>query len=120
MGGAVMNDREFLGAAAKAAGMSIERHKNSCVMPSLMFVSGGKNWNPLTDDGDALRLAVKLQMSIEFYGVVVANGKATPKAVEANVMGNSACGHADEAIGQDRLAATRRAIVCATAEFGNK
>lgn len=48
-----MNDRELLEAAAKAAGLTIT---------PMMFELG--KWNPLEDDGDALRLAVKLGLAI--------------------------------------------------------
>jgi hypothetical protein len=55
-----MTDRELLELAAKAAGYKLSwPFDNVCVMhgdPSIP-------WSPLTDDGDALRLAVKL---IEF------------------------------------------------------
>lgn len=52
-----MTDKELLELAAKAAGIDVEWFEEpygSC------FVLGDKKWNPLTDDGDALRLAVKL------------------------------------------------------------
>ena len=47
-------DRELLELAAKAAGYR-EAGINKPYTDGLL-----KNWNPLTDDGDALRLAVKL------------------------------------------------------------
>lgn len=60
-------------------------------------------WNPLTDDGDALRLAVKLNIQIELNfdesGCVYAN-------------------HFGESLTPDPCAATRRAIVRAAAEIG--
>jgi hypothetical protein len=45
-----MTDRELLELAAKAAGIDA--------------VDIGYEWNPLIDDGDALRLAVKLNMTL--------------------------------------------------------
>lgn len=51
-----MNDKEMLIAAAKAAGIEV-------VTPTMLEY--GK-WNPLEDDGDALRLAVTLEMCIDF------------------------------------------------------
>jgi hypothetical protein len=64
-----MKDRELLELAAKACGWVgvPDKWRNIC--------SSGRNteWNPLTDDGDALRLAVKLglALSIEnFDGVM--------------------------------------------------
>lgn len=58
-----MNDRELLEMAAKAFGVG----------PIIAHVNGGviigpacraRLWLPLTDDGDALRLAVKLDISV--------------------------------------------------------
>ena len=90
-----MTDRELLEYAAKAAGMDIEwqpcgwAHDNNT----------GCEWNPLTDDGDALRLAVKLSLlcdhDVQYAPVNVWEG-------------------------EDPYAATRRAIVRAAAEMGRK
>ncbi len=52
-----MNDRELLERAAKAAGFYSYNYENSLAENKW---GSGKRWNPLTDDGDALRLAVKL------------------------------------------------------------
>jgi hypothetical protein len=49
------SDLELLGAAAKAAGLWTDEH-----MPP-------DNWNPLIDDGDALRLAIRLHLSPEVH-----------------------------------------------------
>ena len=57
-----MSDRELLELAAKAAG--IETFRTSA--GNLVTDNNGKSWNPLTDDGDALRLAVKLRLDITF------------------------------------------------------
>ena len=53
-----MTDRELLEAAAKAGGVPI----GAWYAYSNAFYRTGERaeWNPLTDDGDALRLAVKL------------------------------------------------------------
>jgi hypothetical protein len=53
-----MSDWELLERAAKAAGMVIEFDDEGCCMHR------GMEWTPLTDDGDALRLAVELQMDV--------------------------------------------------------
>jgi hypothetical protein len=62
-----MTDKELLELAAKAAGIDIfcwaGRDVGSftpVVMPDAL------TWNPLTDDGDALRLAVKLKLFDQF------------------------------------------------------
>lgn len=56
-----MTDRELLELAAKAAG--IEQFGEIFADTDSVF----GNWNPLTDDGDALRLAVKKQIFTTHY-----------------------------------------------------
>ena len=56
-----MTDRELLELAAKAAGISYDPSLSS--EKGLSWYEGSQRWtvwNPLTDDGDALRLAHKL------------------------------------------------------------
>lgn len=70
-----MTDRELLEAAAKAAGMRLSSHQGSDeqMKKSGLWmargyanpITGSRDWNPLADDGDALRLAVQLQISID-------------------------------------------------------
>ena len=56
-----MSDRELLEAAAKAAGIDwADGHESTGLRDQ-----NGKVWNPLADDGDALRLAVKLRLMDE-------------------------------------------------------
>lgn len=111
-------DRELLELAAKAAGLPYIKP-----LPeydgSLGLEVGSDNpmrcrtWNPLTDDGDALRLAVKLRLSVDTdYN----NGAAAGSAYLS-----MDCFHEYDPplrFGADRNAATRRAIVCAAAEIG--
>ncbi len=52
-----MTDRELLEAAAKAAGIDYYARAQS----GGMLTDNGE-WNPITDAGDALRLAVKLDL----------------------------------------------------------
>lgn len=64
-----MTDRELLEAAAKAAGLLVQGDWTSLGLFTGLSIRyddcpGGVRWNPLTDDGDALRLAVKLRLSI--------------------------------------------------------
>ena len=67
-----MTDRELLELAAKALWLNIKAEKLDADDSFLGFIVGAKNtrervlWNPLTDDGDALRMAVKLRMDIVF------------------------------------------------------
>lgn len=57
--GEVMTDRELLELAAKAAGYDYNPRNGVIVADGIPG-----NWNPLTDDGDALRLANALGISI--------------------------------------------------------
>lgn len=95
-----MTDREFLELSAKAIGDTSEwrRVLNHDLLRADMG-DGFEPWNPLTDDGDALRLAVDLEIDIEH-------------AVAHFVRFSS-----KEFI-LDKYAATRRAIVRAAAEIG--
>lgn len=54
-------DRELLELAAKAAGVEIEYWAGECPRVRSGFPV---DWNPLTDDGDALRLASKLLLDV--------------------------------------------------------
>lgn len=70
-------------------------------------------WNPLADDGDALRLSVKCELNIlrGYYGVSVEHPPA-----DNGEGGVDIC----EPYGKDECAATRRAIVIAAAEIGKQ
>ena len=64
-----MTDRELLEGAAKAAGIEGEyRTENLCVggdwmdVTAIFFPDGMGWWNSLQEDGDALRLAVQLDL----------------------------------------------------------
>jgi len=100
-----MNDRELLKLAAKAAELDAQFEMGS---GSAMVLNKPRGfqvyWNPLTDDGDALRLAVKLGMDVCFGAnyVIVRGSVQTPTVNNAD----------------DPYAATRRAIVRAAAEIG--
>ena len=62
-------DLELLELAAKAAGifeMLEWFEKENC------FVKDNVVWNPLTDDGDALRLAVKLKLALDIQADLTA------------------------------------------------
>ena len=111
-----MNDKELLELAAKAAGVkalwSPDGVLRDCTNghPAQNIYSAPP-WNPLTDDGDALRLAVKLHINIEIWNVDTLIG--------ANIylMGRGH-GYFQERYTTDPYAATRRAIVRAAAEIG--
>ena len=101
-----MTDKELLELAAKAAGYTCKWNADSLLIEDEAW----HEWNPLTDDGDALRLAVKLKIDVvhDFDRVIACYGddefeteyfyeKPTPT---------------------DPFAATRRAITHAAAEIG--
>jgi hypothetical protein len=110
-----MTYRELLELAAKAAGIErdedgefcIQPHQDDCRWWDDDFCTCGAIWNPLKDDGDALRLAVQLQMT------VMSNGTSSWVAI-----GKLQTVRAEESHDTDPLAATRRAIVRAAAEIG--
>ena len=98
-----MTDREMLELAAKAAGMRV-------IWPNEAVLPDGRSirWNPLTDDGDALRLAVKLKLAFATWG----------SGACAVVFLYGGRGRIVEPHKDDPYAATRRAIVMAAAEIG--
>lgn len=105
-----MKERELLELAAKAAGIPIHvwGAKGKELIADMTEPDNHKLWNPLTDDGDALRLAVKLRMRlrVDDYGAAARiNDKAQWAGCEAHIHGGIE-------------AATRRAIVRAAAEIG--
>ena len=74
-----MTDKELLEAAAKAAGIEYDfcRPELGGCKVRKGLTSGW--WSPLTDDGDALRLAVKLEMLVDFMQLRVVAGWRTPE-----------------------------------------
>lgn len=104
-----MTDRELLELAAKAAGIEHGADRLDCGL-SITLPDGRHyslpRWNPLEDDGDALRLAVKMGMD-----VVTGRGRSDAYCRGVRV---------SEYNGDDPYAATRRAIVRAAAEIGRQ
>ena len=106
-----MTDRELLEDAARAAGIGWDR--DSEVWFGEPFVRC--DWNPLTDDGDALRLRNRLGLNL-FTGRVPGGGSMLICAcspVSADHSSEKIDAHTDE------HAATRRAIVRAAAALAN-
>ena len=103
-------DRELLEMAAKAAGLQMCEEWDCAADGDGILIGAGngdlKPWNPLTDDGDALRLAVKLNINITHSAF----------GVDATKTGSAI---SFEGWGADRLSATRRAIVRAAAAIGS-
>ena len=111
-----ITDHEMLELAAKAAEIEIDhwRGDNPMVNDSDYDISCYKYWNPLTDDGNALRLAVKLD--IDFYMGADSEG---PEAWAGYYLpGKENKKHACEPCKNDPYAATRRASVRAAVEIG--
>ena len=112
-------DRELLELAAKAAGIAcdkdgpyVERQEwQQWFGEQGHFETVRVNWNPLHDDGDALRLAVKLNMEL------LRSQRNDPRPWVSAVIRNTTI-HGAEDIGDDANAATRRAIVRAAAAIG--
>jgi hypothetical protein len=57
-----MTDRELLEFAAKASGQYHGEWSDRAGAFRIRYAGEWREWNPLTDDGDALRLAVKLNL----------------------------------------------------------
>ena len=99
-----MTDKELLELAAKAAGGFVYVENMGWIEQD-EHGNRGSWWNPLGDDGDALRLAVKLGMVVEVLS-------------DQKVVFVDALYIIELPLGDDPYAATRRAIVRAAAEIG--
>lgn len=105
-----MNDRELLEKAAKATGIQIVDFLGEAQNPTIKFNENCVSWNPLVDNGDALRLMARLNINVSYReningAWVVAEHKDIefcPESLDGP--------HEDDA--------TRRAIVRAAAEIG--
>lgn len=99
-----MIDRELLKLAAKAAGYKVYDGGK------LFWIWKDSNvewvdWSPLEDDGDALRLAIRLEMDVSF-------------GLRGAVIEQSHGKKIQELDDNEPYAANRRAIVRAAAEIG--
>lgn len=105
-----MTDSELLELAAKAAGLKFAANGDD--LPGYVAASNGDwrygwvLWNPIADDGDALRLAVKMGMFNE----------GMPAAVELQWQ----LSQRGQRGPSDPYEDTRRAIVRAAAEIGKE
>ena len=112
-----MEDSEILALAAKAVGIDTSTATLNFVDAKVdakgVWRPGGY-WNPLTDDGDALRLAVKLRIDFEYDDNKVVAWFAAPRPG----WDNEQVWSWTEPLGDDAYAATRRAIVQAAADIG--
>ena len=100
-----MTDKELLELAAKASGVELNwvfepiDDANSPAGWMASIVQTSRVWNPLTDDGDAIRLAVKLDL--------LTNTRFFHERITLMTNNNI-----------QKLEATRRTIVKAAAEIG--
>lgn len=113
-----MTDKELLELAAKAAGIEIRGNANKWIAQGVTELDllvwndkgGDSVWNPLADDGDALRLAVKLGFKVN----VLTTRMEPFTRVRQHEVGTIF----EEEHRDDAAKATRRAIVRAAAEIG--
>ena len=116
-----MTDRELLEAAAKAAGIEVDFTVFSDGS-FICFQKGGDcfhdEWNPLTDDGDALRLFACMPFC-ELYVSEIGATVFLPRRGQGEGPNLKCDEYAHETNG-DLQAATRRAIVRATAAIGKE
>jgi hypothetical protein len=108
-------DKELLELAAKAAVYNMAEVSDGYPM----YIEGYGLWNPLTDDGDALRLAVKLRLDIGFEKLHTVSVWVWVNPLDKWI--TEYCGiteYCDDGMGADISEKTRRAIVRAAAEIG--
>lgn len=111
-----MSDRELIKLAAKAAREEVWTDIDG----NLYCGDPERPWNPLEDDGDALRLAVVMgradRLCVSIHIDEPFDGDTGPYTyVDAKRFGEHNAYHGD-----DPFAATRRAIVEAAAEIGRR
>lgn len=103
--GGPASDRELLEMAAKAAGIvGVWHDRGQCIHVTDCAGMSDFWWRPLDDDGDALRLAVKLRMDLN-----INDGECDVFTADSFYNGR----------GEDTLETTRRAIVRAAAAIGS-
>lgn len=110
----MFTDHELLELAAIAAGLEPDKAEwtQRAGLVWIQRVDGIRKefrWNPLTDDGDAFRLAVQLNISMDLC-----------RWVQTAFYDVGAFVAEDWSNGGDAFAATRRAIVRAAAEIGRQ
>lgn len=123
-----MIDRELLERAARAAGYGEGRYENG----SWLEIRYGYTvalwldndsiegyWNPLEDDGQALRLAVKLQLTVcneqVKSGVAYCTRPLPGDGIDEDTFPEVMSGANESEVVPEDYAATRRAIVLAAA-----
>ena len=108
-------DRELLEKAAKAADYTVKIVGEG--QHAYGLLSLGQYcplWSPLNDDGDALRLAVKLRMTVDCCGTHIEASILEPSSGYVRRVSEECYREPDP------YAATRRAIVRAAAAIGGE
>ncbi|MCC4260830.1 hypothetical protein LL270_09195 [Pseudomonas aestusnigri] len=110
-------DRELLELAAKAAGKNLlDWRWIGSPIPGFWWCPHGeptaRTWNPLIDDGDALRLAEFLGLTVCMDGIGTVSACDQVRTGVFFTQGIRECG--------SRIEAARRAITRAAAEIGEK
>jgi hypothetical protein len=99
-------DRELLEAAAKAAGIEVWWNGRTCFVLKTKVAT--HEWNPLTSDADALRLAVELRLNLSLDRTGIKVFHDDKPCIKAGGWESRA----------DENEVVRRAIVRAAAEIG--
>ena len=108
-----MDDRELLELAAKAAGIvGVWHERGQCIHVTDCEGMSDIWWRPLTDDGDALRLAEQCSLTVCMDGIGTVSACDECRKDEIFVT------QSIHECGGSRITATRRAIVRAAAEIG--
>lgn len=116
----VLSDMQLLVLAAKAAGIELNEWSDdhqAFGLKSLIIRGTTEWWNPLTNDRDALRLAVKLQLTV--CNEHVSAGAAYCTTGDMDIEFPTVWSGSDEGeVIEEDYVATRRAIVLAAAQIG--
>lgn len=116
-----MNDRELLELAAKGAGYWVEQCREDDEVHVKTWAHGNySKWNPLEDDGDAIRAATSAGLSIERRKFSISVSETPDENWLDDDLGEIL---ATESVGVGSLCphkATRRAIVRGLAVIGGR
>lgn len=120
-------DVDLFESAAKAAGITLEWWDDDGSLNPGYIVNRENDlvsWDPLSDDGDALRLAVKLQLTVcnehLSAGVAYCTRQKPGNGIDEDTYPEVRSGMNESELIAEDYAATRRAIVRAAAEIGRR
>ena len=109
-----MNEKELLRMAAKAAGLIMSEEWDCAAEGRGIIIGRGdgdlRPWNPLSDDGEAFRLSVQLQISV--MSNIIRYEASTIALTLAGIFVK------EDMLQQSADVSARRAIVRAAAELG--